>query len=130
MSGGLVQAVRVNIQKLLFVATAYTTPTTPFQLGVYSSASSDTAAGTEDTGGSYAKQTVTVTTPTSANPSVAATSNAQTYTNMPAITSTDVNIWDSAGTPVREAWGPMTASKTTALGDTLAFAIAAVTISL
>jgi hypothetical protein len=130
MSGGLVQAVRVNILKLLFVATAYTTPTTPIQLGVYSTASSDTAAGTEDTGGSYARQTMTFTTPTSANPSVAATSNAQTYTNMPAVTSTDVNIWDSAGTPIREAWGPMTASKTTALGDTLAFAIAAVAVNL
>lgn len=130
MSGGLVQSVRVNILKLLFSTTAYTTPTGPIQLGVYSTASSDTASGTEDTGGSYARQTITVTTPTSANPSVAASSNAQTYTNMPAVTSTDVNIWDSNGTPVREAWGPMSASKTTALGDTLAFAIAAVTISL
>ena len=130
MSGGLVQAVRVNIQKLLFVGTAYTTPTTPIQLAVMSSASSDTAPGTEDTGGGYARQTMTFTTPTSANPSVAATSNAQTITNMPAVTSTDVNVYDSAGTPIREAWGPMTASKTTASGDTLAFAIAAVAINL
>lgn len=129
MSGGITQSVRVNIQKLLFVGTAYpTTPTAPFTLSVHSSASSDTAAGTEDTGGSYARQTVTVTTPTSANPSVAATSNAQTFTNMPAVTSTDVNIWENGGT--REAWGPMTASKTTALGDTLAYAIAAVSVAL
>lgn len=129
MSGGLVQVARQGILNLLS-GTAYTTPTTPIKLGVYSSASSDTAAGTEDTGGSYARQTMTFTTATAANPSVLATSNAQTYTNMPAVTSTDVNVWDNAGTPIREAWGPMTASKTTASGDTLAFAIAAVTISL
>ena len=130
MASGLVQLVRVNMLNTLFRITAYTTPTTPMKLAVNSVAASDTAAGTEDTGGSYARQTITMGTPTSANPSVTASTDAQTFTNMPAVTSVGVNIYDNAGTPIRTAWGDLTANKTTAAGDTLSFAIGAVTVSL
>jgi len=130
MASGLVQLVRVNVLNTLFRITAYTTPTTPMKLAVNSVAASDTAAGTEDTGGSYARQTITMGVPSSANPSVTASTDAQTFTNMPAVTSVGVNIYDNNATPVRTAWGDLTANKVTAAGDTLAFAIGAVTVQV
>lgn len=130
MSGGLVQAERVQYLTAVSGGTAYTNPTTPLKVGLYSSASSDTASGTEDAGGSYARQSWGPGTPTSANPSVVSNTSAINFTGMPATTTTDVNIWDNAGTPVRKAWGPLTASKTTSSGDTLQFPAAALQVLL
>jgi hypothetical protein len=48
---------------------------------------------------------------------------------MPAATIVAVEVWDSAGTPVRLWQGSMT-SKTTNSGDTLSFASGAITFSL
>lgn len=59
-----------------------------------------------------------------------ATSAAVTVTNMPAATITAVELWDSAGTPVRIEFGALTASKTTVAGDTLSFAAGAITSAL
>lgn len=130
MSGGLVQVERVQYLTALTGGTAYTNPTGTIKAGLYSTASSDTASGTEDTGGSYARQAVGAGTPTSANPSVVSNASTINYTGMPALTTTDVNIWDSAATPIRKAWGPLTASKATSSGDTLQFAANALAINL
>lgn len=108
-------------------ATAYTLPTTPMKLSLHTTTSSDASAGTEVTGGSYARQTIAFGT--SAGSGVANT-GAVTFTNMPATTTTNVNIYDSNGTPRRGWWGDLTASKTTASGDTLSFAIGAVTVNM
>lgn len=110
----------------LGVAT-FTAPTGSMKLALATSASSASAAGTEVTGGSYARQNITF-----GSASAGSTSNtgAVTFTNMPAATTTHVDIYDSNGTPRRAWFGALSASKTTALGDTLSFAISSVTITL
>lgn len=110
----------------LGVAT-YTAPTGSMKLALATSASSASAAGTEVTGGSYARQNITFG---SATAGASANTGAVNYTNMPAATVTHVDVYDSNGTPRRAWYGALSASKTTALGDTLSFAISAVTISL
>ena len=110
----------------LGVAT-FTAPTGSMKLALATSASSASAAGTEVTGGSYARQNITFG---SASAGSSANTGAVTYTNMPAATVTHVDVYDSNGTPRRAWYGALSASKTTALGDTLSFAISAITISL
>lgn len=106
---------------------SYAAATTPMKLAVTSTATSATAAGTEASGGGYARQNVAFSTP-----SAGTTSNTAqvSFTNMPAGTWTDINIYDSAGTPARRAYGALNASKTTASGDTLSFAAGSIAISL
>lgn len=107
----------------------YTAPTTSsgMRLALATSAPSDSAAGTEVSGGSYARQPIAFSTPASK-----ATSNSGvvTFTNMPAATVTHIDVYDANGTPRRCWFGPLTASKTTQSGDSLSFAVAAVSISL
>lgn len=107
--------------------TAYTAPTTPMKLALETATGTNAAAGTEVTGGSYARQTITFN---AASGGSATNSNSITYTSMPAATVTGVEIYDSAGTPRREWVGALTASKTVAAGDSLSFAAASVTVTL
>lgn len=110
----------------LAVAT-YTAPTSPMKLALATTTGTNSAAGTEVSGGSYARQTITFGSASSGSSS---NTNVITYTAMPAATVTGVDIYDSNGTP-RRAWaGALTASKTVASGDSLSFAAAAVTITL
>jgi hypothetical protein len=95
---------------------------------------SGTANGTE-LGTSAGYTAVTGITPAAFSAAVTttgATSNTGllSITNMPAATITGIEIWDSAGTPIRHWYGALTASKTTALGDTLSFAIGAITVQI
>jgi hypothetical protein len=107
----------------LFGVGTPTRPTTPLSVRLLSAMGSDTTAGTQvaNAGGStYAAQSVTF----AANGSGAIhNTGALTFTNMPAITVVGLEIWDSAGTPVRLAYGTLTAIKTTNLGDTFTIAI-------
>ena len=95
---------------------ASTAPTTPIKVALVTVAGSDTAAGTEVTGGSYARQTLTV-----GAASAGATSNSAdiVFAGMPACTVVGVEIWDSAGSPVRLWYGALAASRTVAAGDDL-----------
>lgn len=106
---------------------AYTAPTGSMKVALATSASSASAAGTEVTGGSYARQNVTF-----GSSSAGSTSNtgAVNFTAMPAATTTHLDIYDSNGTPRRAWYGALTASKTTASGDTLSFAIGAIVASM
>ena len=99
--------------------TSYPNPTTPIKVALVTATGSASAAGTEVTGGSYARQTVTFA---AASAGAIASNVALTYTNMPAATVTGVDEFDSAGTPVRRWFGALTASKTTNAGDTLTIA--------
>lgn len=96
------------------------TPTRPtgHQVALVTANGSDSSAGTEVAGGSYARQNVTFATAASG-----ATSNsgALTYTNMPAATVVGIEIWNGAGT-VRVAYGALSANKTTNSGDTFTIA--------
>lgn len=104
-----------------------TAPTTPMKVALVTAAGSDTAAGTEVTGGSYARQTLTV-----GAASAGATSNSAdiVFTGMPACTVVGVEVWDTAGTPVRFWYGALTASRTVAAGDELRLTAASLALSL
>jgi hypothetical protein len=105
--------------------------TAPVKLRLIATNGSQTSAGTEITaGGGYTAGGLT-TASTWATASGGAISNsvALTWTNMPAATIVGVELWDSAGTPKRIAWGSIT-TKTTSSGDTLTFAIGSLTLTL
>lgn len=109
------------------VGTASYSVTTPIKLALVTASGSDSAAGTEVTGGSYARQTIAFG---SASAGQIANSSTINFTSMPAATVVGIEIYDSAGTPKRLAYGTLTASKTLASGDTLQFGSSSVTLSL
>jgi hypothetical protein len=125
--GSLVQAHANNIIDASLATTTFVASTGPIKCRLMSANGSATSAGTEVTGGSYASQTATFA---SASTGSAATSGALTYTVMPAVTVTGVELWDSAGTPLRKWWGALTASKTLNSGDTFTIASGALTAAL
>lgn len=129
MASYFVQVARVAILTAMSGGTAYST-TTPLKAALCSTTGSTTAAGTEDVGGSYARQSGSMGTPTSAAPAVMSNTASVNYTGMPTITTTGVDMYDSAGTPVRQCGGDLTASKATVSGDTLSFAIGQLAINL
>jgi hypothetical protein len=95
-----------------------TRPTTPLKLALMTANGSDSANGTEVTGGSYARQDVTMA---AASGGATSNSGAVTYTNMPACTVVGVEVWNNGGT-VRIWYGALTASKAVNSGDTFTVA--------
>lgn len=89
-------------------------------------ASTDAAAGTQVTGGSYVAQAMAFTATTSGNRTTS-NSGVVNYTNMPAATVSHLDIFDNANT-TRKCYGALASPKTTVLGDTLSFAAAAVVV--
>jgi hypothetical protein len=132
MANNIVQVELVNLMNGWLGISAYTAAVGPMKLSLHTTASSSTAPGTEVTGGTgpYSRQTITMGTPTAATPSVSTNTGAVTFAGMPACTVTDIGIWDSAGTPIRRAFGALASSKVVNAGDTLSFAISAVSASL
>jgi hypothetical protein len=118
----------------------YTAGTSPLKLALTAQGSGNTSsstaasAGTEVTGGSYARASI----PTSAfwgtvsggSVTNSGASGGISFTNMPATTVYGIELYDSAGTPARKWFGSLTAAKTTSAGDTLSFATSSITISL
>ena len=100
-------------------------PTTPMKLALETVAGTATAAVTEYSG--YTRQTIAFS---AASAGAASNSGALTIACSSAATIVAVAIYDSAGTPVRKAWGALTTSRTVAAGDSLAFAIGAVSLSI
>lgn len=97
------------------VGNSATAPTTPMKLALLTSNGTESAAGTEVTGGSYARQTVTLT----ASSSGAQSNSADVvFTSMPSCTVTGWALYDSAGTPFRWRYGALSASKVVNSGDT------------
>lgn len=130
MAGGLVQAEAVRLLEASTGKTAYVAPTTGMDLELTTTLPTATAAGTAVAGGSYAKQPVTWAAAVGGAPSTIANSGALNYTNMPAATVVGIDVYDRNGTPRRAWWGPLTASRTTLLGDSITFAIGALSLSL
>jgi hypothetical protein len=131
--GALDQAEANRLLNSSIFLTAYTAGSTPMKLALFSVIGSASAAGTEVTGGSYARASLgtggsTIFPTTGTNGSVTNSNGAISYTNMPAITTVAVEIYDNASR--RQWWGALTANKTTALGDTLTFAVSSLTITL
>lgn len=118
------------IENALLDALVGTTPfsvTTPIKLALVTVNGSDSAAGTEVTGGSYGRQTIGFAAASGGS----ITNNAEiNFTGMPTATVVGVELYDSAGSPKRLAYGPLSVSKSVTSGDTLQFASSSVTLSL
>lgn len=126
------QSMCQSVQNLLHQGTALTI-TTPINLRLFTVTSTATAVGTEvSTSGGYTAggSNITFGAATAATPAVSSNTGAVSWTNMPAVTVNGVDMRDSTGTPKNIEFGALTSAKTTASGDTLTFAIGAVTSSL
>ena len=114
------------------------TVTAPIKIALLSSAGNQTTAGTQISGGSYVAISTgstgginTSTNWAAASGASQATNAVLSQTNMPAVTVTSIELWDGhATTSKRTEFGNLTASKTTASGDTLSFASGAITSAL
>ena len=127
MANNIVQVLANQLIDASFGTASLTAVTTPMKLALASTTGTNTTAGTEISGGSYARQTITMSSASAgstSNPSVI------TFTNMPAVTTSGIDIYDSSGTPRRVWVGALTASKTTSSGDSLSFAATTITASL
>lgn len=122
--GSLVTVHGNNILDASLGTASFTATTTPLKCRLMTANGSSTSAGTEVTGGSYVHQTVTFNAASSLSASATATVS---FTGMPAATVVGVELWDSAGTPLRKHWGALAASKTTNAGDILS--ITSLTVS-
>jgi hypothetical protein len=126
---GLTTTAANRVIDATFLTATLTAPTSPIKVRLTTTAPTAAAAGTEVSGGSYAA--LQIDTHMAAASSASSASNAAlTYTNMPAATVVGIDLFDAAGTPFRWWWGPLTANKTTASGDTLAFASGAIVTSI
>lgn len=124
---GLTTALANKVVDHVNSVNALTAPTAPLKARLYTAAGNAGASGTEVAGGSYAAQSITFG---AASAGATANSTAVTFTGMPACTVVAVEIWDSAGSPVRLWWGPLTASKTLSSGDTFQFDVGALSVSV
>lgn len=130
MSGNLVQTEANNLLAAsMGVTGSYTASSTPMKLALDTVVGSATAAGTEVTGGSYARMTVAFGAPASGSISNSAQVN---FVSMPAVNGASsvvaAEIYDSV--PTRKWFGALAASKQTSAGDTLSFAVGAIVLSL
>src|SRR6476620_150175 len=118
----LVQVEATALLNASFGKVTFPAPTTPMMLRLMTANGSATSAGTQVTGGTYTPQNLTTALGTAASGSIT-TTGIINFTLMPAVTVVGVEVWDSAGTPVRKWFGALTTSQTTNSGDTVSFAI-------
>lgn len=109
------------------VGTAAYSITGPVKLALVTTNGDDATPGTQVSGGSYARQTITFTTATGGE---IENNTAISFTGMPAVTVVGIEFYDSAGSPKRLAYGALTTSRAVTAGDTVQFASGAITLSL
>ena len=126
MADNLPNVIENQLLDALVGTTAYTV-TTPIKLALVTTNGDDATAGTQVTGGSYARQTITFG---AASAGAIANSAAISFAGMPSCTVVGIELYDNAGTPKRLAYGPLTTSRSVAAGDTVQFAISAISLSL
>jgi len=126
MAGNLSDYLENKLLDHFLGTTSYTMPT-PVYVGLYTVAPSDSSAGTEVSGGSYARQTATFSAA-----SGGATSNAANidFTNMPSATVVAIGISDALTSGNLLVWGTLTANKSLDAGDTLRIATGDLDISI
>jgi len=126
MADNLPNIIENQLLDALVGTTAYTM-TGPVKLALVTANGDDASAGTEVTGGSYARQTIAF----DAAASGSIDNNASiSFTGMPGVTVVGIELYDSAGSPKRLAYGALTASRTVTSGDTVQFASGAIILSL
>ena len=126
MADNLPNIIENQLLDALVGTTAYTV-TGPIKLALVTANGDDATPGTEVTGGSYARQTITFGAAASGS---IANSASISFAGMPAATVVGIEIYDSAGTPKRLAYGALTTSRVVTAGDTVQFASSAITLSL
>jgi len=126
MAGNLSNYLENKLLDHFLGTTSYTMPT-PVYVGLYTVAPSDSTAGTEVSGGSYARQTATFSAA-----SGGATSNDANidFTNMPSATVVAIGISDAITGGNLLVWGTLTANKSLDAGDTLRIATGDLDISI
>ena len=130
MADNLTDAAENLALNFLFNTQTATRPTTPLKLKLMTANGSDASAGTElGTSGGYTAGGATIVFGAASSGSVANNADVS-WTNMPATTIVGVEVWDTAGSPVRLAYGALTASKTTNSGDTFTVATGVLTITI
>jgi hypothetical protein len=126
MADNLPNIIENQLLDALVGTTAYTV-TTPIKLALVTANGDDATAGTQVSGGSYARQTIAFDAAASGQ---IANNAAISFTGMPAVTVVGIELYDNAGTPKRLAYGALTTSRTITAGDTVQFASGAITLSL
>lgn len=128
MAGNFTNAAELLVLDWIDAVGSPTRPTTPLKCRLMTAAGSESAAGTEVTGGSYVAQSVTFTAAASG---AASNTAALAFAAMPACSLVGVEVWDSAGTPVRLWYGPLTTNPTAvSSGDTYTIPIGSLALSL
>ena len=100
-------------------------PVTPLRVALLTTLGDDAIAGVEVTGGGYTRQTFTPTAAATGGDGQTTSRNASLirFNNMPAVTVVGFAIFDSATTPFRWVYAPLSAPRTFALGDPAEFAV-------
>ena len=104
-----------------------TAPTTLYLALETTTGGSDSAPGTEVTGGSYVRKAITFGTVSGGSVSNSADI---VFTNMPAVTVQAGSIWDASTSGNRLWYGNLTAPKNLNAGDTFTVAAGSLTLSL
>ena len=102
-------------------------PTSTTYYGSLYTASPGATGANEVTGGSYGRQAAVFGT---ASSGVEATTDAQNWTSMPAVTVTHFGFWSASTAGTWEGGGPLTSSLTVPAGATVAAAIGALTVQV
>lgn len=117
----------------VFGAATYTPPATLY-VGLFTATPSDTGGGTEVSGGGYARKAVTNNSTNFPAASSGSQSNGTAIAFAAATASwgvvTSFGIFDAATGGNLLVWGALTANKTIDTGDTVTFAVGALTITL
>ena len=126
MAGNLTNYLENKLLDHFLGTTAYTMPS-PVYVALFTVAPTDAGGGTEVTGGSYARKTVTFTAA-----SGGATSNTSNidFTGMPAATTVAIAVFDALTSGNMLVHGTLTTNKTTDAGDTLRIATGDLDISI
>jgi len=111
-----------------FKNTSFTSPTTVY-VALCTSTPTDSAAGTEVSGGSYARTAATFGAAASGSISNSGAVTFPTSTGSWG-TVTHFEIWDASTAGNRLAWGALTSSQTIGTNNTPSFAIGQLTVTL
>ena len=126
MADNLPDIIENQLLDALVGTTAYSI-TGPVKLALVTANGNDASAGTQVSGGSYVRQTIAFT---AASGGSIGNSASISFTGMPAVTVVGIELYDSAGSPKRLAYGALTSSRSITAGDTVQFAIGTITLSL
>lgn len=126
MAGNLSDYLENKILDHILGTTSYTMPATPY-LALYTVAPTDSTSGTEVSGGSYVRQSVSF----NASSSGSATNDANVdFTGMPTATVVAVAVCDALTGGNILVYGSLASSKSVTSGDTLRIASGDLSISI